>query len=275
MANKNNNPDRVYHESYVVDSPIPQKYKHDFASVINKDYPGKHYGFTQRILDTLCIDMDSIETDNKGDNNNTMDMVTGIAQFDDSRRVFNNDRFLPVELKLGCKSSDEINKKELLDKDAHTRDILNSSSLSVDAHSVFLFTKNVAPSAKNIKSRWERETNGSKIKTWEIKSPEEYNTYIQFENDFPYKSLTDIDGLKDKINNLFSDGNIDGLIDFIENWKRIAGDYCYKYHNTNECGAIADALTESIHPLIGKSQDADIAEYLMILEEEISSLNNL
>ena len=138
-----------------------------------------------------------------------------------------------------------------------------------------MFTKDVAPSAKNIKSRWEKEPNGSTIKTWEMKSPEEYNTYIQFENDFPYKSLTDIDGLKDKINNLFSDGNIDGLIDFIENWKRIAGDYCYKYHNTNECGAIADALTESIHPLIGKSQDADIAEYLMILEEEISSLNNL
>ncbi len=275
MANKNNNPDRVYHESYVVDSPIPQKYKHDFASVINKDYPGKHYGFTQRILDTLCIDMDSIETDNKGDNNNTMDMVTGIAQFDDSRRVFSMDRFLPVELKLGCKSFDEIKKSDLLKKVNHTRDLLNSFSVSVDSHNVFLFTKDVAPSAKNIKSRWEKEPNGSTIKTWEMKSPEEYNTYIQFENDFPYKSLTDIDGLKDKINNLFSDGNIDGLIDFIENWKRIAGDYCYKYHNTNECGAIADALTESIHPLIGKSQDADIAEYLMILEEEISSLNNL
>lgn len=275
MANKNNNPDRVYHESYVVDSPISQKYKHDFASVINKDYPGKRYGFTQRILDTLCIDIDSIETDNKGDNNNTMDIVTGIAQFDDSRRVFNNDRFLPVELKLGCKSFDEISKKELLDKDAHTRDILNSSSLSVDAHSVFLFTKNVAPSAKNIKSRWERETNGSKIKTWEIKSPEEYNTYIQFENDFPYKSLTDIDGLKDNINNLFSDGNIDGLIAFIENWKERAVNFRYKYNNNNECGAIADALTESIQLLIRKNQDADLDDYLMILKGEISSLKNL
>lgn len=275
MANKNNNPDRVYHESYVVDSPIPQKYKHDFASVINKDYPGKHYGFTQRILDTLCIDMDSIETDNKGDNNNTMDMVTGIAQFDDSRRVFNNDRFLPVELKLGCKSSDEINKKELLDKDAHTRDILNSSSLSVDAHSVFLFTKNVAPSAKNIKSRWERETNGSKIKTWEIKSPEEYNTYIQFENDFPYKPLTDIEGLKDRISTLFSNGNIDGLIAFVEYWLRMAENYRYRNNNYNECSVIAEALSESIKSLVGKNQNADIdeyLEYLLILNEEIKSL---
>lgn len=272
MANKNNIPDRVYHKFYVVDSPIPQKYKHSFANILDKDYSGKRYGFTQRILDTDCIDMDSIEKDNEGDNNNTMDMVTGIARFDDSRRVFNNERFLPVELKLGCKSFDEISKKELLDKDAHTRDILNSSSLSVDAHSVFLFTKNVAPSAKNIKSRWERETNGSKIKTWEIKSPDEYNSYIQFENDFPYKPLTDIEGLKDRISTLFSSGDIDGLTAFIEYWQRMAENYQYRNNNYNECSAIAEALSESINSIVGKHQNTDIDEYLVILDEEINSL---
>lgn len=274
MANKNNNHDRVYHESYVVDSPISQKYKHDFASIIKKDYSGKHFGFTKRILDTLCFDMDSIETDNKGENNNTMDVVTGIAQFDDHRRAFSRDRFLPVELKLGCKSFDEISKSELLHKDIHTRDILNSYSVPVDTHSVFLFTKNVAPSAKNIKSRWEKEPNGSTIKTWEIKSPEEYNTYIQFENDFPYKTLTDVESLKFKIYNLFSNGDFDGLIAFVENGKRMAEAYRYKHNNYNECGAIADALSESIKSLIGKNQGTDIDEYLKMLEEEISSLKN-
>lgn len=274
MANKNNIPDRVYHKSYVVNSPVPEKYKQRFANILDKDYSGKRYGFTQRVLETTCIDMDSIEKDNEGDSNNTMDMVTGIARFDDSRRVFNNDRFLPVELKLGCKSFDEISKKELLDKDAHTRDILNSLSLSVDAHSVFLFTKKVAPSAKSIKSRWERETSGGKIKTWEIKSPEEYNSYIQFENDFPYKTLTDVESLKFKIYNLFSNGDFDGLIAFVENGKRMAEAYRYKHNNYNECGAIADALSESIKSLIGKNQGTDIDEYLKMLEEEISSLKN-
>lgn len=274
MANKSNIPDRVYHEAFVLGSTISQKYKKSFSSIINKDYPNKKYGFSQRILDKLCIDMDSIEKDNTGKDNNTMDMVVGIAQFDDHRRAFNKDRFLPVELKLGCKSFDEISKTELLRKDQHTRDLLNSFSVSVDPFSIFLFTKKVAPSAKNIKSRWENETNGSKIKTWEMKSPEDYNTYIQFENDFPYKTLTDIDNLKDKINDLFSNGNIEELIDFIENWKSRAEDYKYK-HNNNECSAIADALTESIQPLIGRTQDADIDEYLMILEGEISSLKSL
>lgn len=274
MANKNNIPDRVYHESYVVDSHIPQKYKQKFANILDKDYSGKRFGFTQRVLDTACIDIDSIEKDNGGDNNNTMDMVIGIARFDDSRRVFNNNRFLPVELKLGCKSFDEISKKELLDKDAHTRDILNSSSLSVDAHSVFLFTKNVAPSAKNIKSRWEREKNGSKIKTWEIKSPDEYNSYIQFESDFPYKPLTDIDSLKGRINTLFSNGDIDGLITFIDYWQRMAESYRYRNNNYNECSAIAEGLSESIKSLVGKNQNTDIDEYLMILDEEINSLTN-
>lgn len=275
MVNKNNTPDRVYHEAFVLGSPIPQKYKQSFSCIINKDYPGKKYGFSPRILGILGIDMDSIEKENTGNDNNTMDMVTGIAQFDDNRQIFSKDRFLPVELKLGCKSFDEISKTELLRKDKHTRDILNSISVSVDPLSIFLFTKNVAPSAKSIKSRWEKESNGSKIKTWEIKSPEEYNTFIQFENDFPYKTLTDIDCLKDKIKNLFSNGNIDGCIDFIENWKRKAGDYRYKYNNKNECYAIAGALIESIRPLIGRTQDADIDEYLMILEGEISSLMSL
>lgn len=274
MANKNNTLDRVYHEAFVFGSPIPQKYKKRFSCIINKDYPGKKYGFSPRILGKLCIDMDSIEKDNTGNDNNTMDMVTGIAQFDDIRRVFSKDRFLPVELKLGCKSFDEISKTELLRKDKHTRDLLNSFSVSVDPLSIFLFTKNVAPSAKSIKSRWEKETNGSKIKTWEIKSPEEYNAFIRFEKDFPYKTLTDIEGLKFKINNLFSDGDIDGLIDFIENGKRMAEAYRYKYNNYNECGAIADALSESIKSLIGKNQGADIDEYLKMLEEEISSLIN-
>lgn len=274
MANKNNIPDRVYHESYVVDSPIPQKYKQRFANILDKDYSGKRYGFTQRVLETACIDMDFIEKNNEGDNNNTMDMVTGIARFDDSRRVYNNDRFLPVELKLGCKSFDEISKNELLDKDAHTRDILNSSSLSVDAHSVFLFTKNVAPSAKNIKSRWEKEKNGSKIKTWEIKSPDEYNSYIQFESDFPYKPLTDIESLKGRINTLFSNGDIDGLITFIDYWQRMAESYRFRNNNYNECSAIAEGLSESIKSLVGKNQNTDIDEYLMILDEEINSLTN-
>ena len=61
MANKNNVPDRVYHESYVVESPIPQKYKQRFANILDKDYSGKRYGFTQRVLETACIDMDFIE----------------------------------------------------------------------------------------------------------------------------------------------------------------------------------------------------------------------
>lgn len=274
MANKNNIPDRVYHESYVVDSPIPQKYKQKFANILDKDYSGKRFEFTQRVLDTACIDIDSIEKDNGGDNNNTMDMVIGIARFDDSRRVFNNNRFLPVELKLGCKSFDEISKKELLDKDAHTRDILNSSSLSVDVHSVFLFTKSVAPSAKNIKSRWEGEKNGGKIKTWEIKSPDEYNSYIQFENDFPYKPLTDIENLKESINTLYSNGDINGLITFIDYWQRMAENYRYRKNNYNECSAIAEGLSESIKSVVGKKQNTDIDEYLMILDEDINYLIN-
>ena len=207
-------------------------------------------------------------------NGNKVDLTKQIKDYVNTERIQEMSKARVLAIEDEQFFNDEISKKELLDKDAHTRDILNSSSLSVDAHSVFLFTKNVAPSAKNIKSRWEREKNGGKIKTWEIKSPDEYNSYIQFENDFPYKPLTDIESLKERINTLFSNGDIDGLITFIDYWQRMAENYRYRNNNYNECSAIAEGLSESIKSLVGKKHNTDIDEYLMILDEDINSLIN-
>jgi hypothetical protein len=271
MANKNNVPDRVYHESYVVESPIPQKYKQRFANILDKDYSGKRFGFTQRVLDTTCIDMDSIENDITGNNDNTMDMVIGIAKLDVSRRTFSDGRFLPVELKLGCKSFDEISKTDLLAKNQHTRVLLNGYSVSIDSHSVFLFTENVAPTAKSTKSRWDKMPNSSNIKYWEMMSPQEYNSYIQFEKDYPYTPITDINNLKEGIANMFSKGDIDGVIHIVEYYKSKAERYRLKY-NLSECNAIAEALNDSINSLLGVNKDSDVDEYLLILDEEINAL---
>lgn len=271
MANKNNVPDRVYHESYVVESPIPQKYKQRFANILDKDYSGKRFGFTQRVLDTTCIDMDSIENDITGNNDNTMDMVIGIAKLDVSGRIFSDDRFLPVELKLGCKSFDEISKTDLLRKDQHTRTLLNGYSVSIDSHSVFLFAENVAPAAKSKKSRWDKMSNSSNIKFWEMMSPQEYNSYIQFEKDYPYSPITDINGLKEAITNMFSKSGIDGVIHIVEYYKSKAEKYRIEY-NLSECNAIAEALSDSINSLLEKNNDAVVNEYLLMLDEEINAL---
>ena len=271
MASKNNTPDRVYQDSFVKDICINQKYKQLFSNIITKDYGRKQYGFSCDVLNAQCVDMDSIENDITGNNDNTMDMAIGIAKLDVSRRTFSDGRFLPVELKLGCKSFDEISKTDLLAKDQHTRVLLNGYSVSIDSHSVFLFTENVAPTAKSTKSRWDKMPNSSNIKYWEMMSPQEYNSYIQFEKDYPYTPITDINGLKRAIANMFSKSGIDGVIHIVEYYKSKAEKYRIEY-NLSECNAIAEALSDSINSLLGENKDSDVDEYLLILDEEINAL---
>lgn len=274
MANRTNNPDMVYCESIVKSLSVEDKYKQRFSNIVSKDSPGKSFGFTQRIHDTLCIDMDMVEIDNGGDSDNTMDLVVGIAQYDNYRQSFSNKRFLPVELKLNCKSFAGITKKELVRKDRHTRDILNGYSAVVGLHSAFIFPEEVAPSAKNSKSRWNQEANSGNLKNWDMMSPIEYNTYIHFVEDYPYNPQTDINDIKNKIAELFSNNDIDGLIKFIDYYTKIAEGHKRKY-NMNECRAIATALSDSIESLVGKGQDTDIDEYLSMLGEDIESLKSL
>lgn len=271
MANKNNNPDRVYQDSIVKGICIDQKYKQRFSNIIAKDYLGRQYGFSGDVLNTQCIDMDSIENDSTGNNDNTMDMAIGVARLDVSRRTFSDKRFLPVELKLGCKSFEEISKTDLESKDQHTRVLLNGYSVSIDSHSVFLFTDNVAPTAKSQKSRWDKMPNSSNIKYWEMMSPKEYNSYIQFEKNYPYTPITDINSVKKGITNFFSKGDINGVINIVEYYKNKAERYRNKY-NLSECNAIAEALIDSINSLPGKAMNSDEYEYLSILYEEINAL---
>ena len=80
--------------------------------------------------------------------------------------------------------------------------------------------------------------------------------------------------MKESINTLYSNGDINGLITFIDYWQRMAENYRYRKNNYNECSAIAEGISESIKSVVGKKQNTDIDEYLMILEEDINYLIN-
>ena len=271
MANKNNTSDRVYQNITIANIPVDNTYKQSFNNILRKDYHNKPFGFLPRIQQTLCLDIDKIETDNGGNNDNTMDLTIGIAKYDDTLQTFSSHRLLPVELKLDCKSFVRLRKDDLVRKDRHTRDILNGFAITTDSHSIFLFTEDVAPSAKSGKSRWEKGSNSHSLKYWEMMSPKEYNSYIQFKEDFPYKPITDVDSIKRNIQMLFSNGDIDRLIYFIDDCKNRAESYKRKYY-LNECNIIANTLSESISYLMSNNGDADIEEYLSMLREDIESL---
>lgn len=264
---------RVYNEQIVKQSKIHNKYHHLFFDFLVKDYKGKVFEFNDQIQKTVCIDIDEIETDKGGDNNNTMDLVIGIAKYDDTRQQYSNCRMLPVELKLGCLSFDGITKEELIQKDQYTRGFIISHSLSVDEHSVFLFTKGVSPSAKNEKTRWENESNSNALKHWEMMSPQEYNDYIGFKNDYPYKPITDITTIVSTLNILFDRAQYDECIDYVDIWKTNAENYHIKYM-LDECNVIVDSIVQCLnYNLNTKDISIEYREYFEMQKEELSSLH--
>lgn len=269
MESKKN---RVYIEQIVKQSQISNKYHHLFIDFLVKDYDGKTFEFNNRIQETVCVDIDEMENDRGGNNNNTMDLAVGIAKYDDTRQTFSSCRMLPVELKLGCLSFDEIKKDDLIHKDQYTRGFIISHSLSVDEHSVFLFTKKVSPSAKSEKSRWENESNSNALKHWEMMSPQEYNDYIGFKNDYPYKPITDVKVVVSILNNLFDNEKYDECIDYIDKWKNNAENYFRKYM-LDECNAIVDCLLHCIdNNFTTKDISSEYHEYFEMQKEELSSL---
>lgn len=263
--------DPVYHEEIMGTAPIDNKYKHRFSYFMGKDYRGKTFGFSDRILDTLCIDMDEIETDRCGNNDTTMDLTLGIAQYDETLQTFSFNRFLPVELKLGCDSFDRIKKTDLLHKDQHTRGLLTELSIVTDKHSIFIFTKEVTPSAINNKSRWDKESNSNDIKYWKMMSPSDYNEYIKFKEDYPYKAISDLNAISKTISDLFAQQEFDRCIDYIDNQTKEAERYKIKY-NLNECQKIAETLISSINDILTNIIPPPYNDFFVMLRDEVISL---
>ena len=271
MEQVRTNLERVYQDAILNHKDVPQQYRHDFNHFMEKDYEGKNFGFEKRILEMQGLDMDEMEVSLSGDNDNTMDLVVGIARFDETNRSYSNIRFLPIELKLGCSSFNGISKTQLLKKDKHTRNML--SNFLIDKHSIFIFTRNVASQAKSNKSRWEREPNSSIIEDWEMLSPEDYNEYIGFEDDFPYRPITNLIEIGETLIALIEKKDYDGCIDYIERERKIAEEFKNKY-KLNECQAISVELNNHINILLKKDIPTDYYEYFCMLKEEIKALNN-
>ena len=216
--------------------------------------------------------MDEKEAAISGDNDKTMDLVVGVARFDDTNRTYTQMRLLPVELKLGCSSFNGISKSQLLGKNQHTRDML--AHFQMDNHSVFIFKKEVVSQARSGKSRWEKEPNSNVIANWEMLSPEDYNEYIGFENDFPYRPITNLKEIRENIKNLVEQRDWDGCIDYIERERKIAEQYKIKY-KLHECQAIAVELDNQIDVIMRKKISTDYTEYFSMLKEEMTCLTLL
>ncbi len=262
----------VYNRDVVVSAEMKEDFKHPFLYFLEKDYEGRTYEFSERILVTHCIDMDEVETAQPfPQNDNTMDLVVGVGRFNDTDRSFSNRRLFPVELKLNCESFYSLgkNRKGLISKDIHTRDLLKEHK--TDYHSIFLFVKEVAPEAKRYLSQWQRESR-KLFGHWMVMDPEQYNEYIGFEEDFPYKPLTNLDNIGRTLESFINNDDYESMIDWIEDWKNKAEEFKRRYklrETAHIYSTVADAI-ECVMDRISREK-----EYIALQLDDFRSQRNL
>lgn len=257
---KNNN---VYYEDALKQCGLDEKYIYSLKAIIDKDSPGKTFKIIPKLLDAKCIDMDMIEVDNLGNNDKTMDLVIGLADFDDVRQVFTNYYLLPVELKLNCV---EFNLKleDLKTKDQHTRDYhLGTYS----KQSVFLFTDKVYAHAVNNYSRWKRGSGAAGIKNWVIMNPSQFCSFIRFADDFPYVPQTDFNVIAEKIDKYIEENDINGCCDYIDGHvKALVNEYAIVMFNRNESLYIYEELEKKMDEVYRIINNEDLQYMKMIVK---------
>lgn len=110
----------VYYAASLEQCNIDRRYRYSFGYIVGKDSPGKSFGFDNRLLEAECIDSDKVEADRYGSNEKTMDLIMGLADFNDVKQKYTRQYLLPIELKLNCVTFN-VKLKCLKEKDKHTR----------------------------------------------------------------------------------------------------------------------------------------------------------
>ncbi len=260
----------VYYAASLEQCNIDRRYRYSFGDIVGKDSPGKSFGFDNRLLKAECIDSDKVEADRCGSNERTMDLIMGLADFNDVKQKYTRQYLLPIELKLNCVAFNE-KLKSLKEKDKHTREMIDGI---FSENSVFIFTDNVAKVATSYYHRWRKGSEGSDIKNWRIVTPNQFNSLIKFSADFPYTPQTNFNAISKAIDTFIEGHDIDGCYNYIETyiWKMVES-FGVKDYNKNEVTFLSVKLKDKAEEVF-EILDEDEKEYLMIALNKILYFSN-
>lgn len=237
--------------------------KKSFAEIVDKDSPGRTFEFSDDVLSMICVDLDAVERARSGANDRTMDCTFGIGRYDARRRSFVSERLLLVELKLNCVKH-TLSASDYIDKVTHTRDLLVGRAMH--GSNIFLFTERVKGRAQRDVFGWSRGSNGKILKTVQIQTPVEFNDYIGFESQYPYKPINDGESISAELEAVSADASL--LADAIEKWKRKALQYRYA-NNAEEYRHILDTVRSTAGAFAeNMAEDVD-REYIRLIIGEI------
>lgn len=238
----------------------------DLKSLSYKDYPNQNF-FTEEIL---CLDMDKYEKLNaNGNNNMTMDAAIGIRSFVGHDATF--PRKLLIELRMGYKNVNNLDKKILIGKVQHTRSILQTEG-TVDKNYIFVLTDAIYQKAR----RWFRDHSAedSILKQYLPWSVSMVNNNILPISKIPYTPKTDINsmisGLKQKLNNKDKSNFFKMLEHFLKLAKK------YQYSEPFEYNVLKPKFAPIWKEYLQKqdhNNDEEILEAEILLEDYNEILN--
>lgn len=258
--------ERVYHKKGVEECGYFPKFKFLFSEILDKDYPRKDFGFSKRVLGTVCIDMDAVEIASSGSNDKTMDCVVGVSDYEESHKKHFRHRLMMVEMKLGC-TGFSLKPGDLRGKEKHTETMLMGDML--EDSRVFLFTTKVIGDARRRLSSWKRGSDGDLYRSWNFLTPKEYNDFIRFAEDYPYVPVTEKEDIRKSFENIGNiSENIEKIVEVRNYWLTLA----FGYRNKGvqeEYDHIIKLVDEEVDAIVNAMEDGDDKD-LLKLEFQIS-----
>ena len=234
--------------------------------VSNADYPGADY-FD---LGIVCLDMDAYEHRlSKKEPDCTVDAAIGIAPLSVPSTNRGGQRLLLIELKIGCTTTNGLDKEELERKVVYTRGLLGGEC-EVHKESVFVFQKNVAPQAKSWFERQSRR--GGELKSCIPCSILEFCTAVKSPSEL-YVPINSKDAIICGLDGPRKRGDWQLFFKQVRYWCDRAWGYKCKY-DILEYDSISEILREIWLDLDETEFDADDDVYCdkLILEEDYTFL---
>lgn len=179
----------IFHcPDYLEHHPLFKEYGSSLHELAEKDYPGSGYFRYTRIP---TIDLDGYERSLHIMQDCTSDAVVGIADL--NGLSLRNKRLLLSEFRMGYRNVDNLDFLNIRRKYTHSCDILRGSDyeIKIDQHFALIFTRTVAPLAKNRINRLTRGSSQKEVANLDVYWPESFCNYINYGKEVPVESTLD------------------------------------------------------------------------------------
>ena len=136
--------------------------------------------------------------------------------------------------------------------------------------SIFLFPSvRIIGKAKNRLGRWKRGSVGSDMKNWILLTPNDFNNYIVFAEDYPYSPKTDFSSIENTINKFITKDKIEDCACYLyDSIRSILEDFKNQYE-IEEIKYVVECLRKTMDAIYPKLSQSKEAEFLKIISDEI------